>query len=133
MLRDPRFTADLALRYFVTFYETVARYRDGYVLGTFEEVIQDYGAVIERINVRFGTEFVPFEHTEDNVAQVFSHIEESHRAKRRNKVVQEEIAIPSAAKSALKAELHESLSLPEFEPLTTRARAAYDNLISSSH
>lgn len=131
MLRDPRFSADLALRYYVSFYETVARYRHGYVRATFEEVTGDYGAVIERINARFGTEFVPFEHTEENVAQVFSLIEESHRAKRRNEVVEEEIAIPSAAKSALKAELKEKLRAPELESLTTRAEKAYYHLISS--
>jgi hypothetical protein len=132
MLRDSRFSMDLALRYYVSFYESVAEHRDSYVLATFEEVTRDYGAVIERVNARFGTDFAPFEHTEDNVARVFSLIEESHRAKRRNKVVEEEIAIPSAAKSAPKGELKGRMWSPEFESLTGRARAAYDGLILPS-
>lgn len=132
MLRDPRFSMDLALRYYVSFYEAVAEHRDGYVLATFEDVTRDYGAVLERVNARFNTGFAPFEHTEDNVARVFSLIEESHRAKRRNKVVEEEIAIPSAAKSAPKGELKGRLWSPEFEPLTRRARAAYDKLVLPS-
>lgn len=133
MLRDPRFSADSALRYYVSFYETVARYRDGYVLGSFEEVVQDYGTVIERVNSKFGTDFRPFEHTEENVARIFSLIEEAHRAKRRDTVVQEQIAIPSEAKSKLKAELKGKLWSPELGPLTERARGAYKHLISTSH
>jgi hypothetical protein len=132
ILRDPRFSMGIALRYYVSFYEAVAEQRDGYVLATFEDVTRDYGAVIERVNARFDTGFAPFEHTEDNVARVFSLIEESHRAKRRNKVVEEEIAIPSAAKSAPKGELKGRLWSPEFESLTRRARAAYDKLVLPS-
>lgn len=131
MLRDARFSAERALRYYISFYETVAAYRDGYVLGSFEDVIQDYGAVIERINARFGTGFVPFEHMEDNVSQVFSLIEASHRAKRRDRVVEEQIARPSAARAELKAELKGKLWSPELEPLTARARAVYGSLTVS--
>ena len=80
MLRDSRFSAERALRYYVTFYETVAEYRDHFVAGSFGEVTGDYGAVIGRINTRFDTEFEPFDHTEQNVGRVFDLIEESHRA-----------------------------------------------------
>ena len=76
MLRDPRFSAERSLRYYVTFYETVADYRDDFVVGSFEKVTSDYGAVIRRINARFGTEFSPFDHTEHNVGRVFDLIEE---------------------------------------------------------
>lgn len=128
MLRDPGFTAGRALRYYASFYETVARHGDGFVVGPFEEVTGDYGAVVGRINARFGTGFVPFDHTEGNVERVFASIEASHRARRRDVVAEEQIARPSAARADLKASLKERLRSTElFAPLA-RARAAYEVL-----
>src|SRR5215211_7972544 len=65
-IRDP-ISVDQALRYYLSFYETVEGYRDAYVLGLFEEVTEDFGEVIRRINDRFGTTFSPFSHDERNV------------------------------------------------------------------
>lgn len=128
MMRDPRFTARKALRYYTSFYEAVAGYSDGFVLGLFEEVTGDYGGIIGRINARFGTRFVPFDHTEGNVERVFASIEESHRARRRDRVVEEQIARPSAARAGRKENLKESLRSSELKPLVSRARTAYETL-----
>ncbi len=73
-VRDP-ISVGQALEYYVSFYEAVERYRDSFVLGPFEEVTSDYGPVIERVNARFGTNFAPFRHTEENVARVFALID----------------------------------------------------------
>ena len=132
MLRDPRFSAERALRYYVTFYETVADYRDDFVVGSFKEVTQDYGTLIYRINARFGTRFEPFDHTEHDVDRVFDQIEESHRARRRNKVMEEQIARPSATRAELKDELKGKLRSPELEPLIARARIVYEDLLEQS-
>src|ERR687897_2113282 len=77
-IRDP-ISVDQALRYYLSFYETVAEYRDAYVLGTFEEVTGDFGRVIRRINDRFGTTFSLFRHNERNVDEVFARIERNSR------------------------------------------------------
>jgi hypothetical protein len=37
-----------------------AEYRDALVLGFFEEVARDYGAVLERVNAKFGAGFSSF-------------------------------------------------------------------------
>jgi hypothetical protein len=58
-IRDP-ISVDQALRYYVSFYETAEKYRDAYVLGLFEEVTEDFGQVIKRINDKFGTTFSRF-------------------------------------------------------------------------
>lgn len=41
-LRD-LISVDQALRYYLSFYETVEEYRDAYVLGLFEEITEDVG------------------------------------------------------------------------------------------
>ena len=132
MLRDPRYSAEGALRYYVSFYEAVAGYRDHFVLGTFEEVTQDYGPVIERLNRRFGTDFGVFGHSQRNVERVFSSIEESHRARRGSVLVEEQIARPSASKASLKAALKREVESLDLGPLVERARAAHRVLLSVS-
>src|SRR5829696_7569998 len=77
-IRDP-ISVDQALRYYLSFYETVEAYREAYVLGLFEEVTEDFGEVIRRVNDRFGTTFSPFSHDQRNVDGVFARIEKNSR------------------------------------------------------
>jgi hypothetical protein len=125
--RDPQ-PVNLALRHYVSFYETVANYRDAYVLGTFEEVTGDYGAVIERLNDKFGTHFSVFHHTEENVKRVFSRIEERHRERNRGMLSETRVARPSAAKSENRRKVNPELESPRNRKSLAEARAIYDYL-----
>ena len=62
-------SVDQALRYYISFYETAEKYRDAYVLGLFEEITEDFGQVIKRINDKFGTTFSLFRHNEEKSAE----------------------------------------------------------------
>lgn len=66
VIRWPWLTIGQALRGYVRFYGPLVAYRDRFVVGRFEEVTSDLGAVIRRVNERFGTAFVPYEPTEEN-------------------------------------------------------------------
>jgi hypothetical protein len=70
VVRWPELTIGQALRGYARFYRPLLPYRDGFVVGRFEEVTSDLGRVIRRVNDRFGTNFVPFEPTEANLAAV---------------------------------------------------------------
>jgi hypothetical protein len=67
----PSITVRQALRGYVRFYGPLPAYRDGFVVGRFEEVTSDFGAVMRRVNDRFGTAFVPFPHTPGNEQACF--------------------------------------------------------------
>ena len=58
----------LQVKAWIAFYEALAPYRNSYVVAPFEAVIDDVGAVVERINTRFATDFARFDHTPENVA-----------------------------------------------------------------
>ena len=45
------------------------------MLGLFEEITEDFGQVIKRINDRFGTTFSLFRHDEENIGRVFADME----------------------------------------------------------
>ena len=57
---------------YIKFYRPLIALKSHFVVGHFPEVIADYGAVIRRINEKFGTAFVVFEHTEENAADIKS-------------------------------------------------------------
>ena len=63
------------LAYYVDFHSLLRPYRDALFLVSFEAVIADFGKVMKEFNNRWGTDYVPFEHTPDNAARCFAAIE----------------------------------------------------------
>ena len=64
-----------ALRNWSRFHKPLMGILDAFVVATFEQIISDFGAVIERINRKYGTDFDLFEHTDSNVKKCFELIE----------------------------------------------------------
>ena len=132
VIREPQISIRQAMKHYVSFYEKVAGYRSAFVVGSFEEVIQDYGAVLERVNERFGTRFSLFDHSKDHVEGVFSHIEERQRARRGGRLDEMRIARPSAARAGMKDLLEKKLQAPQMRKLTARAEALYEEFVVAS-
>jgi hypothetical protein len=126
-LWDP-ISVDQALRYYVSFYETVEKCRDGYVLGLFEEITQDFGQVIKRINDKFGTAFSLFRHDEENVSKVFADMDAYARMKFGETQWERKVHRPSAVKQRMKREIEYDLENPKRKRLIDKAEAVYDRL-----
>ena len=75
-VRAPGIGVAGALRGWVRFHAPLLPVLDGIVVATFDQVVADLGAVVARINERFGTAFRPFEHTSENVDAVLERIRE---------------------------------------------------------
>jgi hypothetical protein len=69
VIREPDVTVRGALVAYARFYSCLLPYRSNLVTGEFEEVTNDFGSVVRRINDRFGISFAEFEHTEANVRE----------------------------------------------------------------
>lgn len=65
--RWPYLSAKQALRGYLSFYGRILGASDRYVVGLFPVCTRELGSVIRAINRKFGTEFLPFEHTEENM------------------------------------------------------------------
>ncbi len=126
-IRDP-ISVDQALRYYLSFYETVEEYRDAYVLGTFEEVTGDFGRVIRRINDRFGTTFSPFRHNERNVEAVLTRVERNSKRRFGENNWENKASRPLAARENKKRELVRELENPSLEASFSRAEAVFDRM-----
>lgn len=75
-IREPHITLRQLLKTYSTFFESITPARDRFVIATFDEVTADFGAVIRRVNERFGTRFRDFEHSKENLEAVFALIDE---------------------------------------------------------
>jgi hypothetical protein len=121
-------SVDQALKHYISFYETVAEYRDDFVLGPFEEVTSRYGAIIERLNAKFGTTFNPFHNDAKNVGKVFTRIEKIYRKRLGEASVEAKSSRPSSSREKMKREISYELEDPRRRRLISEARAIYDHL-----
>jgi hypothetical protein len=126
-IRDP-ISVDQALRYYISFYESIEKYRDAYVLGLFEEVTEDYAQVIQRINEKFGTAFSLFRHDEQNVNKVFARMEKNSRKRYGETRWETKVSRPSELKERMKHEVGYDLEAPSRKDLIAEAEAVYDRL-----
>lgn len=131
VVRDP-VSVDQALRHYVSFYKTVEKCRSAYVLGLFEEVTEDYGEVIRRVNDKFGTTFSLFHHNEQNVNKVFARIDRNYRKRHGETYRETKVSRPSIAREEMKREVVHDLENPKRRKLIAEAEALYARLTNST-
>ena len=99
----------------LTFYQSLLPYRERIVIAPFEEVIQGMGAIIQRVNIRFGTDFDIFHHTEEAVRDVHAkrgyHAGPSQRRKSLKQGVQADLDEALRRDESLQAKIEEADSL----------------------
>lgn len=71
----PDMNVDNALKRYITFYDIIASNIHKVVIGKFEDVISDYGSVIQKINKKFNSEFGLFNHTAEEEIIIFEEVE----------------------------------------------------------
>ena len=118
-----------AIREWLRFYRAVQPLQTRYVLATFDEVTSDFGAVLARVNERFGTPFPLFEHTAENVASV-QHGLEDYGVRKRGYLREESIARPSDARSDANRAAREAMTVGAGPRLLAAADALYDEMVS---
>lgn len=131
VIRDPALSLAQVLKAYARFHEELAPVREAVVVADFEEVISDFGAVIHRLNERYGTTFREYRHSDANEAAVRGIVEEMDREDTGAAEVDERsVARPSATRDALKAELLEQYKAPALAPLRARAEMARRELFA---
>jgi hypothetical protein len=124
VIHSPSVSIAASLRGYVRFHESLLGIRDRFVVGTFDEVIADFGTVIDRLNARFGTSFGRFEHSEANLARLNREIESDYRARAAtDEELERIIPRPSESRSAMKERLGE-----EYRRASATLRARADEL-----
>ena len=71
LIREPDVALPDALLAYARFYTCLMPYRDRFVVADFTEVTGDFGAIVRRLNARYGTSFAEFVATEAANREVF--------------------------------------------------------------
>ena len=132
VIRHSHVPVGQALRGYLRFYESLVRYRDRLVIGSFDEVITDFGAVIRRVNERFGTHFAEFVHTAENVRACLEQIERDYGAREeRGEALERIVARPSPVRARMKEEIRPEYRAPRLSGLRARAERAFQVLVAT--
>ena len=111
---EPRLSIRMGLVHWIRFYKSIKQFNYGYVLATFDEIVTDFGHVIETVNNHFGTKFELFDHTNENVSQVYEQME--FRAKNKASqfdhlhLMEDRISKPSERRNQKKKDLEINLN-----------------------
>jgi hypothetical protein len=76
IIREPHVSLRGALISYERFHSRLLPHAGSLVAGEFEEVTNDFGSVIRRVNARFGTNYAEFDADPENVRRCFDLIEE---------------------------------------------------------
>lgn len=127
-IADPHHRVEHLVRYWTHYHQEVRPLSDEVLLVTFDEVTTDFGLVVDRLNDRFGTAFDRFEHTPENVAQVFAAIDEKQRVVHGAERYREAVARPDLSRTEARAVLMARLERPGSAALVEQARALHAQL-----
>lgn len=100
------------------------------LLVTFTEATTDFGAVVDRLNGRFGTAFDRFEHDAEAVERVFAAIDDKQRTVHGDARYREAVARPDDSRAAARAALLARLAAPAAAARVATARALHDDLVA---
>jgi len=75
ILRDPGDVNDRLARY-IEFYSKAWAFRDSFVISPFDQVISDFGKIIQKLNKKFRTNYSVFDQNEKNCQKVFKELVE---------------------------------------------------------
>ena len=70
MAAVPHLSAKRALREYIDYYQRMIPLADHVVVADFDEIVSDFGQVVERVNAHFDVTLEPFEPTQENVDAV---------------------------------------------------------------
>jgi hypothetical protein len=119
-----------ALRSYVRFYEPLVPHATRLVVADLAEVAADFGAVIARVNDRFGTAFAPFVASEENMRRVFDEIDRWDRgAFGDGEPLERSRARPSPGREEQKEPLRPAYGSPSLEAWRRRADRVYTTLV----
>jgi hypothetical protein len=121
---DPGLTVGQSLREYISFYKTIKPYKDRCIVASFEDITSDYGKIIQKANDQFNTDFVLFEHTEENVNSCFKLIDEGYQ-EAFGTLSEKVVSRPSESRENLKSSFQKEFQSQKYLKLRRKAYSIY--------
>ncbi|HEX2089551.1 MAG TPA: hypothetical protein VHI54_06455 [Actinomycetota bacterium] len=133
LIRHPRTGVRQAIRGWLRFYAPLRPYLNRFVVATFDQATRNLGQVIETVNDRFGTDFTPFRHTEENVRKVWEAIDRDYRTRVGEGAEFDRIvARPSPRREEQRRQVRELYSASDLEGDRARLRKVWERFASAA-
>ena len=124
LIRHPHVGARQALKSYIEFHGDLLPMADKILLARFEDVTSDMGSVVDRINRRFNTKFVPFVHSGESESEIFGDMD------RANATFYGGLKITHVPRpDRERAKLKQHVSLGSEEKLLQEARDVYEKIL----
>lgn len=128
LVRQPRYNPETLYKGYFMLYEGL-RDADHYILGKFENVLSDYGHIIQAVNKKFGTNFIAYERTEENEQNV-KRIIHSQDELVNAEDYKQRVAYPTAERKKANNEIRNELISPKYNSLRSKCEELYNHIIS---
>lgn len=128
-IRETGLPISLCLKKYLSFYRKVYPHRAGCLIVTFQDVIHNYGSVIEKLNQKFSTMFKIFHHTKEDNAIVFNKIEDMERNYSGAKFNETRVSRPSALRDSIKKEIEVKLETENNKQLLIKCQNIYERML----
>jgi hypothetical protein len=129
-----RVPARAALQAWIRFHGRILPYREGFVVTSFDEMTQDFGAVVGRANKQFGTSYVVWESSPENDQRIFDRINQRNLDRfgaEESVAKSQSLARPTTAREALKKRIRAEVEAPKLAALRAQAGGLYTELVGS--
>jgi hypothetical protein len=131
VIREPRKRLRRALLEWNSFYGLTLPVLDQVVVADFKTVTTEYSIIIEEVNRRFGTSFVPYRNDPEADEEVFASIDAGARSRgKTGSRLETQVPRPSKERSGRKTALQAELARPELRPLVERAESLYADYLA---
>jgi len=114
VIREDNVTLSLAINRYISYYKTVNKLHNSFIIAEFDDIVNNYGDVIAKINKRFNTHFSLFEHTKDNIDKTFQKVESMEREHASGELSESKVGRPSKERSHEKARLAKQLDKTQY-------------------
>ncbi|MGH2682389.1 MAG: hypothetical protein ACRDIX_04060 [Actinomycetota bacterium] len=130
VIRNSDITVAKALAGYERFYRPLLPMRERFAAATFDDVVQDFGTVIDRVNERYGTSFARFHHTEESAASILAEIEADYLTRDApGEHFERIVPRPSERRRRLKEELRERYRHPALAEARAWAESLYERFV----
>lgn len=133
MVRDPSASMRWAIRSYVRFYSNVVPSLDKVVVAPFAKITSDFGSIIRKVNIQYGTAFKEFESTPDFLKSVHQTVEWMGKrdSMRTGQDYSRGLALPSEARRHAKDARRSEYLDERNKSLRAKAEALYERVMES--
>jgi len=131
ILRQPNILISDAIQSYIDFHTVLLPWRDDVVIADFDDIQTDLGLVIKKINQKFDSEFLIFEHTKENEKACFDRIDKRNALYLGSKKTDPlKVARPTVERSQLKSEMMSMITQEKYAKKISEAQSLYQLYIA---